>query len=156
MQKSAKLSDDKKYRYSLTREWDKGASVLFIMLNPSTADADVDDPTIRKCIKYAKKWGFGSLYVGNLYAFRATKPKDVLSLSLQEATGDLNDQHLQYMINKCSKIVVAWGAHGMMGTFQVRRLIENKKKWCLHINQHGSPKHPLYCKDDAELVEWDY
>jgi len=123
MIRRATLSDCKKYRYSLLRKWDEGATLLFIMLNPSTADAEKDDPTVRKCITLAKKYGFGSLYIGNLYGFRATNPRDVLKLGLRDAEGPRNESMLRAMIQKSSKIIVAWGNHGVQGTHRVKELL---------------------------------
>lgn len=78
MKKSAILSDDRKYRYSLSRVWDESKNkVMFIGLNPSTADETEDDPTIRRCINFAKSWGYVGLEMTNLFAFRATAPKDM-------------------------------------------------------------------------------
>ena len=74
---SARLSDDRRYRYLLVRRWDNTLpDATFVMLNPSTADERDDDPTIRKCIGFAKRWGCGGIKVVNLYAFRATNPRD--------------------------------------------------------------------------------
>jgi hypothetical protein len=86
MKKDAKLSDDKLYRYQLSRIWDETKpKVLFIMLNPSTADADVDDPTIRRVINFAKSWNYGGVYVVNLYAFRSTDPKGLTPFYISNA-----------------------------------------------------------------------
>lgn len=155
MIKTATISDCKKYRYTLTRQWEEGAKVLFIMLNPSTADHKEDDPTIRRCIRYAKEWGFGGLYVGNVWGFRATKPTDVLCLAATDAAGPENISHLKYMIERCSKIIVAWGNHGMKGSHDLSKLLEGKEVWCLGVNKNKSPKHPLYCPADKELELWE-
>src|ERR1700741_1245036 len=106
--KSAIISDCKKYRYSLSRVWDSSKpKVLFIMLNPSTADANNDDPTIRRCMNFAKSWGFGSLYVGNLFAFRSKEPTHLLYA--EDPIGNLNANHLQTMSEFVDLIVCAWG-----------------------------------------------
>lgn len=99
MIKSAIISECGKYRYSLSRIWDENkANVLFIMLNPSTADGDVDDPTIRRCIGFAKSWGYGGIYVGNLFAYRATDPKELLKV--ENPIGFENIHHLMDMYNE--------------------------------------------------------
>ena len=97
MKKHAVISHDDKYRYQLSRIWDEEKPmVLFIMLNPSTADADVDDPTIRRVVNFAKSWGYGGVFVGNLYAFRSTDPK-VLRY-IDDPIGEENIQHIQSLI----------------------------------------------------------
>ena len=91
--KSATFSNCRKYRYALSRSWDeKKKIVLFIGLNPSTADEKKDDPTIRRCINYAQSWGFGGLQVANLFAYRATKPTKLRYV--ENPVGDDNDQQL--------------------------------------------------------------
>lgn len=82
MEKTAIISEDEKYRYQLSRCWDETKPrILFIMLNPSTADANIDDPTIRRVISFAKSWGYGGVYVGNLFAFRSTDPKGLKQIA---------------------------------------------------------------------------
>lgn len=154
MNKSAIISNCKIYRYNLFRKWEEGPSVLFIMLNPSTADASQDDPTIRRCIGFAKKWGFGSLYIGNLYGYRSTNPKVINAMGLNDAIGPDNWHHVHQMISKASKIVVAWGTHGTKGTHQMNRTLNNMKVWCLGKTKNGYPKHPLYLSKNTELIEY--
>ena len=104
----AELSECGKYRYSLTRIWDETKpKVMFIMLNPSTADANNDDPTIRRCIGFAKSWGFGGLYVCNLFGFRATNPKELLKVN--NPFGDQNIWHTRKLSDEVDTIVCAWG-----------------------------------------------
>lgn len=105
----ASLSSDGRYRYELTRRWDNSTStVTYVMLNPSTADASVDDPTIRRCIGFAQSHGFGGLRVLNLYAFRATQPKDMFRAI--DPVGPENDTYLGNL-DTGSTVVAAWGAH---------------------------------------------
>ena len=91
-----------KYRYSLTRIWDNSKEkLLFIMLNPSTADGDGDDPTIEKIVNYADKWGYGGIYVGNLYAYRTSKPSKLKKLTDElEKKGPENEKYLRDLISK--------------------------------------------------------
>ena len=90
MKKDAILSEDRKYRYVLSRIWDESKSMVMIIgLNPSTADETIDDPTIVRCIDFAKNWGYGGIYMLNLFAFRATLPKDMFSV--ENPIGDEND-----------------------------------------------------------------
>src|SRR5438309_1547537 len=93
MKYSATISNCQQYRYRLSRCWDESLpACMFIMLNPSTADAKVDDRTIKRCMAYARAWGYGKLYVGNLFAFRATKPKNMKAAS--DPVGPNNHHHL--------------------------------------------------------------
>ena len=99
------------YRYLLWREWDSlGKTVSFIMLNPSRADAEVNDPTITRCINFAKSWGYGRLEVVNLFAYRTPHP----SLLKQAAApiGRDNDRYIIESVEKCDRVILAWGNHG--------------------------------------------
>ncbi len=108
----AVISDCGKYRYTLEREWMTGqGTCLFVMLNPSTADASEDDPTIRRCIGFAQRWGYQRLTVGNLFAYRATDPLGLREVPLDVAIGPENDDHLCDLSHGASLIVAAWGAH---------------------------------------------
>src|SRR5882724_4976365 len=91
----AVLSDCERYRYALWRRWAERPAVLFVGLNPSTADALQDDPTIRRCIRFAKAWGYGALYMGNLFAFRATDPRAMKAEA--DAVGPDNDGWLRQL-----------------------------------------------------------
>ena len=118
MKKSAVISNCNKYRYELHREWDKKkVKVLFIMLNPSTADSDNDDLTTIRCINFAKKWEYGGLMVGNIYPFRAKRPKD-LRKWLNEGhdydfwkSGYDNEKYVKEMAKQANMIVCAWGGN---------------------------------------------
>ena len=108
---SAKFSSCRTYRYSLTRIWDDSKETcVFIGLNPSTADENDDDPTIRRCIRFAKDWGFGRLVMVNLFSYRATDPK--VMKSTPHPIGDDNDKHLLAECGKAQLVVAAWGNHG--------------------------------------------
>lgn len=152
MKKTAIISDCGKYRYELSRIWDESKpKVLFIMLNPSTADADIDDPTIRRCIGFAKSWGFGGLYVGNLFAFRSPNPKDLLTED--NPVGKMNCYHLNSMSLKCDMVVCAWGNKPILNKMKAKMpLIYDKasKRHYIELSKDGTPKHPLYLKGDLK------
>ena len=144
----AVISNCDKYRYELHREWDKDKEkVLFIMLNPSTADAHRNDLTTRRCINYAKKWGFGGLMIGNIYPFRAKRPKDLRKWL--KGYGDLYDasecnyniSHLHEMILKADLVVCAWGGNHP----GVPEMLEyTSDLHYLELCDDGiTPKHPL-------------
>lgn len=155
MRKYALISSCGTYRYSLTRLWDDSLpNLLFIMLNPSTADSNIDDPTIRRCISFAKDNGFGSVSVGNLYSFRSTDPSVLKTMNVEIAIGPENSDHLEELISHSGKIIVAWGKHGGMGTSLVRNLLAEKEVFALQVNKDGSPKHPLYISSKATLKLW--
>ena len=118
MKKSAIISDCNKYRYELHREWDKKKrKVLFIMLNPSTADADNNDLTTIRCINFAKKWGYGGIMIGNIYPFRAKRPKDLRKwlndfiYSDGHGATKTNEIHVKEMAKQTDLIVCAWGCN---------------------------------------------
>jgi hypothetical protein len=140
------------FRMELWRIWDNDLpKVLFIMLNPSTADHMHDDPTIRRCMNFAKLWGYGGIYVGNLFAFRATDPTELKNApggAINLRIGENNDGHLKRMANECDRIVFAWGNGGEL----VARALEVAElfpeAYCLGVTKMGHPVHPLYIKKD--------
>lgn len=147
------------YRYHLTRRWGSEPVLPFIMLNPSTADETLDDPTIRRCIGFARREGAGGIRVANLYGFRATDPHELTLYGWPE--GPLNDQHLSALAAEAAwdgqPIVVAWGANAPKD--RVARLIEQLEPSgvplvCLGVTRSGSPRHPLYVRGDAPLIPW--
>ena len=105
---SKEANVDGHYRYMLGRQWGAPPFLLWMMLNPSTADATEDDPTIRRCSGFAKHWGFGGLVVVNLFAFRATNPADLRAA--EQPIGPENDRHLVNAARSCPRVVAAWGA----------------------------------------------
>ncbi len=153
MTTSAVLSDDGAYRYYLSRVWEDSAEKLvFVMLNPSTADAEADDPTIRKCIGFARRFGFGGIEVVNLFAYRATKP-EALRDPDADPVGPDNDHYLR---NVCRNrfVVCAWGALGRVYYARVQevlRLLEDVSAVAvsLALTKHGHPQHPLMLAYDA-------
>lgn len=154
----AELSDDGLYRYRLWRTWEPGLPrMAWIMLNPSTADAEVDDPTIRRCIGFAKREGMGGIEVVNLYALRATKPTHLLHHPDPE--GPDNGKHWNAVLGdgRTGKVVAAWGSHvddsGLPGS---RAYWQDPPLplWCLGWTKAGHPRHPLYVRADEPLVKF--
>ena len=108
MKKGAELSEDGIYRYSLTRCWDEQLpTILWVMLNPSRADASRDDNTITRCINFSRSWGYGSLEVGNLFALRTPNPIELMGHP--DPVGPLNDEWLKRMVGRCDMVIAAWG-----------------------------------------------
>lgn len=151
------------YRYALWREWIGGDGyVMFVGLNPSTADETQDDPTIRRCIAFAKAWGYAGLCMTNLFAFRATDPKDMRAAA--EPIGPANDEHLRTLADGAGVIVAAWGANGthLGRDVAVRKMLPALH--CLALTKGGHPGHPLYLRktltpvlmaSNAEIVRLD-
>ena len=152
MNSTATLSHCRTYRYSLTREWGDGFSVLFICLNPSTADETLDDPTIRRCISFAREWGGGRLHMANLFAFRATDPRDMKNAS--DPIGPENDKHLLALAHDSALTIAAWGVHGTFGGRHnaVRRILP--RLHYLRLTKDGHPGHPLYLPKTLKPVAW--
>ncbi len=155
MIKGAQFSDCRKYRYALWRTWNAGeCQVTFIGLNPSTADEDTDDPTIRRCIGFAKKWGFGGINMLNLFAYRATDPK-VLMRAPVNPIGKANNDFLKMYHTPAGLSVACWGQHGLLmnrGDEVIEMLGKNTLS-CLGVTKKGQPKHPLYLpKDTAPML----
>ncbi|WP_331708772.1 DUF1643 domain-containing protein [Pandoraea sputorum] len=156
---SAIISQCGQYRYTLTREphdaYTTRGTALFIMLNPSTADATVDDPTIRRCRGFARSWDCNGIVVANLYALRATDPAELWRHP--EPVGPLNDFHLQRLALEHETVVCAWGANARRERVaQVRALFTrpHHRLMCLGVTKDGSPRHPLYVRADQPLIEW--
>lgn len=157
---SAVISECGKYRYSLSRVWDETKGrVLFIMLNPSTADAEKNDPTIRRCIGFAKKWGYGGIYVVNLFSFRATNPKELLKAPF--VVGIENEKWFRRMSSISNIAICAWGNGAIVDKLQ-KRLDHNWKplSWIniplhyLELSKDGTPKHPLYLSQDLNPIPY--
>lgn len=144
VKKGAIISDCGKYRYALTRKWGEGFCLAFIGLNPSTADANLDDPTIRRCIGFAKSLGYMGLYMVNLFAYRATDPKQMKSAN--DPIGPENDKYLLRYASNAGSVIAAWGAHGgFKGQDKaVINLLKNMPIDSLGVTKGGFPKHPLY------------
>ena len=144
MKKSAAISDCGAYRYALERLWGDGSrgTCTFIMLNPSTADANQYDPTIRRCLRFADDWGCQGLQVLNLFALRSTDPKALCSHP--DPVGPENDDYLLAWTQDSEIVIAAWGVHGALkGRGEaVRRMIP--KLHALKFTKDGHPSHPLY------------
>jgi hypothetical protein len=157
MGRAAIVSGDGKYRYLLHRVWDAGKPrALFVMLNPSTADAEIDDPTIRSCIRLSKSWGYGSFEVVNLYAFRATDPRALAREPFP--VGPDNSGAQDAAIERCDVVICAWGAHeidtALARDLYDRATLHHPVCYCLGTTKSGAPKHPLYIATGAPLVEY--
>ncbi|RNL60999.1 DUF1643 domain-containing protein [Nocardioides marmoriginsengisoli] len=156
---TAVLSADGLYRYELTREWGRPSGFLtWIMLNPSTADAQADDPTIRRCIGFAKSFGHTGIRVLNLYALRATNPADLWTAP--DPVGPENDQVLADELMRATRdqsvVVAAWGANARQTRvdqfLSFPRAASTLRS--LGITKDGQPRHPLYLPKTAPLTRW--
>ena len=156
MKKDAVIIGD--YRYWLCREWNTNTPrVTFIMLNPSRADATTDDPTLRRCISFAKSWGYSSLEVVNLFAYRASKPVDLKKVT--DPVGKENDRYLKEAVERADKIIVAWGNWGILknrykDVLKMLRGLDGIQLYCLGITNKSHPKHPLYIESNTPLVKY--
>lgn len=149
-------------RYSLTRRAGFGSSsVLFVMLNPSTADAEQDDPTIRRCIGFANAWDYGWLEVANLSPCRATDPKELIKSDGEtEEQEKSNHKTITLLARQCDMVVVAWGNHGVDRdrNLKVLKLLRAEKDeiYCLGTTNRGHPKHPLYVPQSTQPVVFNW
>lgn len=156
-ERGAVFSHCLRYRYLLWREWEpKAARMTFIGLNPSTADHALDDPTIRRCVNFAKTMGCGSLYMVNLFAFRATDPKNMKHE--REPVGHLNNDVLATVANNTALLVAAWGTHGTHAD-RAKAVCELFARhrftlMCYGTTKDGHPRHPLYLPATAKLVRY--
>lgn len=150
---AAVFSPCARYRYTLRRTWGEGPVVCWVMFNPSTADAELDDPTIRRCIGFSKAWGAGGLVVVNVLAYRTPYPTELSGL--EDPVGPLNDEVI-LRETEGRRIIAAWGssveryAPGRIAA--VLKLLEGRAVECLKLSADGHPWHPLYIKGDTKPV----
>ncbi len=149
MKTDAILSPCESYRYHLERTWDESLPALtWLMLNPSTADASDDDPTIRRCMTFARDSGYGGIVVLNLYAFRTPYPQLLWKKSqVSDPIGPLNDAAIFDAAANAVKVVAAWGAHPLAVDRgrEVMKML-NRDTFCLGHTKDGHPRHPLYVR----------
>lgn len=153
------LSADKRFRYKLWRWWDPTLpTCVFCLLNPSTADHQVDDPTVKRCVGFARRWGFGRVEVVNLFAWRATRPDDLPGVA--DPVGEINDSLILASAKDptVSRIVAGWGVgvgtwgvNGRDGTVLKLLAEAGKPVQCLGRTKDGSPRHPLYLASATKL-----
>lgn len=168
-QGQAVLSGDDRYRLQLSRWWDDRPYVamrrwiVWVMLNPSTASAVIDDATVLKIIKFSRAWGFDGLKVVNLYAYRATDPDAMMALPPSERIGEGCDKWIENTVRGAERVMLGWGAtadHKSVDgrDLYVRILIEQHAKgrvYALKVTRSGQPGHPLYIKDSARPFRMD-
>ena len=161
MRTGAVLSDCGRYRYTLARGWDRTETLpilVWVMLNPSTADDTKNDPTIRRCITFADRWGYGGILVLNLFAARATNPADLTSFA--DPVGPQNDLWL-FEATKRKDVICAWGASTLPRYWRRRpaAVLERLRGdgAALHhlgLTKDGHPRHPLYLRGDTVPTRW--
>lgn len=155
--RDAVLSNDGMYRYELTREWDPEPPLVFVMLNPSSADALVDDRTIIRCMGFARSWGYGGIVVVNLFAYRTFDPRE-----MAQAADPVGPENAEYLDKALAEhphgVVAAWGAHKMAvepGRALHRQAVDaGGNLRCLGRTKAGAPRHPLYLAADTPLSHW--
>lgn len=156
----ARFSNCRRFRYLLSRDFlDHGQHIIplvFVCLNPSTADAKKDDPTIRRCIGFAEGFGYGGLIIANIYAYRSTDPKELWEQT--DPVGHYNDETLRTLARKYSDIVCAWGVNAKpdrVKHFHEFMTAGGATLLCLGTTKNGSPRHPLYLRSDTVLTQWE-
>jgi len=142
-----------RFRYRLSRTWRPGPPLLFVMLNPSTADAREDDPTLRRCLGFAQRAGFGALEVVNLFAYRATDPRDLRAAGYP--VGPRNDEHIAAAVRDSAAVCLAWGSNAtrLARAAEVLVLLRElrARPQCLRLTRGGCPQHPLRLPADCVL-----
>ena len=150
-------SDCERYRYSLSRIWDSNRqNVLFVMLNPSTADEFKNDPTVERCERRARMLNFGAFCVCNIFAWRETNPHNLKKIS--NPTGEDNNLHILRASFSANLVICAWGVHGkhLNRDKEVTKLLldNNTKLYHLGLTKENHPKHPLYIPYSQEIIPW--
>lgn len=148
---------DCRHRLALWRIWDKDKpKLLFCGLNPSTAYQYKDDPTVLRMVDFAKRWGYGGLFVGNLFSLVTPYPEDLwLQPSWEEANGP-NDEALKQMRLLCDRVMVGWGNEGQYAGKRPETVIAlvGYPVYCLKVTKAGEPSHPLYFKNTSQLIPY--
>jgi hypothetical protein len=153
---NARFSECRRYRYILRRIWDKTKPVVcWIMVNPSTAGARVDDQTIRKCVRYAKSWGYGGIVVVNLFAYRSRDPSALRRTPhpiSEPAHPGRNDQIILKAVKEAGLVMAGWGENGVYleRNIEVLELLDGVQINHLGLTRKGNPGHPLFLPKDAE------
>jgi len=151
----ARFSSCGRYRYSLYRKWDFGAGrVVFVGLNPSRADARRDDPTIRRCIGFARSWGFQELEVVNLFALRATYPEDLKNHD--QPVGPENDRWIAKAVARADLAIACWGIHGSHNNRDEDVLNSLPQLHCIALSKDLKPRHPLYLRANLKPMPMSY
>jgi hypothetical protein len=150
MDMRARFSECRTWRYSLTRglEGGDGTVVAFVGLNPSTADEAHDDPTVRRCIGFAREWGFARVEVVNVYAFRARDPRELWRAD--DPVGPDNDRILAQVLDRAELVIAAWGMHAPAERLdELAPVLDRRPLHALGVTKNGAPRHPLYLRADV-------
>lgn len=162
---SAVFSPCGNFRYQLRRDWNDGQNIAWLMLNPSIANANENDPTLKRVLDFSRRWGYGSLVVVNLAAHISSNPKRLKFAT--DPIGPLTDYWVKKSIDGARELLCAWGSSSNLGTDLLRwrphQLLTRIREWepqlsfsCLGVNQDGSPKHPLYISPLAKRKPYPY
>ncbi len=153
LKSGAEFSPDRIHRYSLWRIWNKDKPyAAFVGLNPSTADEQKNDPTVRRCINYARDWGYGGLIMLNIFAYRSTDPGNLYTAA--DPVGPQNDSFIRSVSSRAGITIAAWGNHGefLNRGREVIKLL--KDPHCLKVTKAGCPGHPLYLRKDLKPLPY--
>lgn len=151
----ALFTEDKKHRFRLWRNWNSSLpKVLFIMLNPSTADVSKNDRTVARLIKFAKAFNYGGFYVGNLYSLRTPYPAELFRKTYSERLLHENTDHILSMAKECEAVIFAWGNFGNIDGEDNKWIDIFPNAQCFSLSNTGKPKHPLYLNSQSGLFNY--
>ncbi|MEU0074125.1 DUF1643 domain-containing protein [Streptomyces sp. NPDC006332] len=154
---TAVFSPDLVHRYALTRTWAPGTHRVYVLVNPSMATADQDDPTVRRLVGFAQRDGHGGLVLANLFAVRSTDPS-ILTTGLLDTVGTDNDALLQLLAEAAHDLTVGWGVWGRLqraATVEKALTAHGARLWALGTTKAGHPRHPLYLRANAPLQPYE-
>lgn len=157
----AEFSECRKFRYSLWRIWDeRKKGIAFVGLNPSTADEVKNDPTVSRCINFAKRWGYGRMWMLNIFAYRSTDPKNLYGDLCP--IGQYNNLKIVEVCKEVEKVVLCCGVHGKY-TNRFKEVCDlmfdykiHNKLYCFGLTKKGYPRHPLYLPNNIELEKYSF
>lgn len=142
---TAIFSDCRRYRYDLMRRWNtEGRKIVFIGLNPSTADEETNDPTVTRCMRWAYRWSYSEMHMLNIFAYRSTDPKQLDKVI--DPVGSETDRYISQECEDAETVICCWGNWGkyLDRGQEARYLLNHLELWCFDITKLGQPKHPLY------------
>ena len=151
---SGRTGGDERYRYALERRWAPGPRLVWVLANPSTADAERDDPTVRRCVAFSRGHGAGGLVIVNLFAWRASDPAALARVADPVGPGD-DDAIRSALATSTGPVVAAWGVQPDAARVRtVIGLLGDRETLCLGVTRDGHPRHPLYVPGATRLRPW--
>ncbi|RPF53925.1 DUF1643 domain-containing protein [Aquisalibacillus elongatus] len=152
----AEFDRERRNRYMLECEWDAGKPlVTFVLFNPSIGGVDESDLTLKRCLAYSRRWGYGSMRVVNLYSQVSTKPEELVPPKIEEV--ELNNFYIKQSVDLADRVIFGWGVRpgNLYRIHEVIQMVPKEKRYCIYKNKTLEyPKHPSRLKKELEPLKW--